>query len=243
MNPEPGGPVTHLRYDGVAPPNLVAAVTLKSFHQRHGDSGLRPHLAQILDFPAVASVRQVHSADVVVARSAGQQSAADGLATDQPGLLLTVVTADCLPLFLWSLDGACIALLHAGWRGSAAGIARRGVELLVARFGADPGRLGALLGPSICPACYEVGPEVAAAFHPEDSRPGRGDRRHLDLRAANRRRLLEAGVLEKNIVADDLCTRCRSDLLCSYRAAGPDCGRLVAALGLRRPSFFMGYTE
>jgi hypothetical protein len=233
-----GHPITHLRYDGLLPPHLTAAFTLKSFQRNSagaGGDGLAGRLAEQLGFgsQSVARAQQVHSGVVSAVDRPGISLRTDGMATATPGLLLTVVTADCLPLYLWSRDGTCLALIHAGWRGSAQGIARRGVEVLKDKFGTNPGSLGALLGPSICASCYEVGPEVAAAFPPEDLKPGRGDRCHLDLRAVNRRQLREAGLPAENIIVDTLCTRCRSDLLCSYRAQGVDCGRLIAALGLR----------
>ena len=87
--------------------------------------------------------------------------ATDGLATCTPGLTLSVYYADCAPLLLVDPETRAVAAVHAGWRGSVAGIARRAVETMIAAFAAQPGRLLAAIGPAIGPCCYEVGPEPA----------------------------------------------------------------------------------
>jgi polyphenol oxidase len=119
-----------------------------------------------------ATLRQVHGASVVRAslqalgqgppEARPQLAEADGLVTGQPGLVLAVFTADCVPVLLADPAAGVAAALHAGWRGLAAGVLEAGVEAFAAA-GADPGAAVALVGPAIGPCCYQVGPEVAEA--------------------------------------------------------------------------------
>jgi YfiH family protein len=147
-------------------------------------------------------------------------------------LFLSIVVADCLPVYLWDLKAGCIGLIHAGWRGSAAQIVKNGVEMLQHRYGANPADISVLMGPGICAECYEIGPEVAAFFQSPELTPGRNDRFHLDLKVANIHQLLEVGVVAEHIHSDELCNRCRKDELCSYRAEGAQAGRMIATLGI-----------
>ena len=135
----------------------------------------------------------------------------DGHITDEPGLALLVLAADCLPVAL--CGGGRVAMLHCGWRGLSAGI----VERAVARFDSPP---AAAVGPGIGPCCYEVGDEVLEAFSDLD---GVADARMLDLRAVVQRKLKAAGVDAIDHV--DLCTSCRADLFFSHRRDGEATGR------------------
>jgi YfiH family protein len=124
--------------------------------------------------------------------------------------------------------------VHAGWRGTVAGVARATVAAL-ARGGSRPSDLFAALGPGIGACCYEVGEAVNAAFGPEGAaffRKVPGGRDHLDVRAANRRQLIESGVDPRRIGSVDECTFCRSDLYHSYRRDGPGSGRMISFVGI-----------
>ena len=126
-----------------------------------------------------------------------------------------------------------MAAAHAGWRGTAAGVAARAVEALAAR-GSRPEDLVAALGPAVGACCYEVGEELREAFGPSGAaffRPGTRGRPHLDVRAANVRQLLDAGLRPDAVhhVAD--CTRCRADLYHSYRRDGRAAGRMISFVG------------
>lgn len=192
----------------------------------------------------VAWARQVHSARVLEATSAesGGCGEGDALVTDRSGLALSVVTADCVPVLLaGTRPGDPVAAVHAGWRGIAQGVVAATLEWLQGRD-LDPGRLMAWIGPAIGPCCYEVGPEVvervtaavdvpaASLVHP-NPRPGRPNP-HLDLTAAVASQLRTAGV--EQVETLDLCTRCREDLLWSFRRDGPDGGRNVAFVWVER---------
>lgn len=167
-----------------------------------------------------ATVTQVHGADVVHAEEPGDHGPADAVLTTRPGLPVAVLTADCLGIVLHG-EGA-VAAAHAGWRGIAAGVIEATVETMAA-IGSAP--ISAVIGPSIGPCCYEVGPEVVAAV-------GSGATTTwgtpaVDLRAAARDRL-EGACPGIDVTVDDRCTRC-SPGFHSHRGDGTT--RRQAAVG------------
>jgi polyphenol oxidase len=201
----------------------------------------------------------VHAVD----RSPESQLVGDGLLTDKSKLTLAVGTADCLPVLIADPSQKAIGAFHAGWRGTLARIVEKGVGEMRRRYKSAPANLQAAIGPGIHACCYAVGNELREKFEAQfsyardlfsevfDSDPVRerypllfmtarapghsnlGPRLHLDLVEANRRQLLDAGLLPENIWVSDLCTACRTDLLFSYRAEGPGTGRLLGAIGIR----------
>jgi YfiH family protein len=180
-------------------------------------------------------LRQVHGALVALAPWEGTPEA-DAAVAARPGLMLGIQTADCLPVLLVDPQRGLVAAAHAGWRGTAAGVTRRAVQALVAR-GARPQDLVAALGPGIGACCYEVGDELREAFGPEGAeffRPGRNGKPHLDVRAANLRQLLDAGVPAQAIHHLSDCTHCRPDLYHSYRREGRGSGRMISFVGFRQ---------
>lgn len=151
----------------------------------------------------------------------------DGHVTRSPGLLLTVSVADCVPVFIVAPRSRTVAALHAGWRGAAAGILERGLEEVRARAEDAIAEFDVHLGPSICGACYEVGPEVHAALgRPLPSRPT-----PIDLRGVLAARALSYGVSAKRLSVSTHCTRCTASSLFSHR--GGDDGRQVGFIGVR----------
>jgi polyphenol oxidase len=195
---------------------------------------------------AMFRVSQVHGIQIVRVRRgddgrvvAAQQ--ADGLCSDEPGLGLSIHVADCTPILLaCPRTGACAAL-HAGWRGTLAGMARAGVETMMAQFGCRPSELRAALGPCIGGCCLEVGPEVVEGFlaaNPAARENGtvvRGRRReHIDLRRAQRIELEAAGVLAQHIDVADHCTHCDPEgRFFSFRRAGRATGQMVGFIARR----------
>jgi polyphenol oxidase len=136
---------------------------------------------------------------------------ADGMVTEQPGLLLSIATADCVPILLARADGRAVAALHAGWRGSLAGIVDRFADLLRER-GDDPRNWLAALGPSAGPCCYEVGDEVIAQFCERYGMPRamvapRG--RYLDLSSIVEQQVSQAGFAGISRSAE--CTICHRE--------------------------------
>ena len=184
--------------------------------------------------------RQVHGCRVVEADAGDPAPEADAvglLRSGSTGLAAGVRTADCVPILLADLAGAATVAVHAGWRGTAAGIAAEAVRWLDAR-GVPPSRLVAAVGPAVGPCCYEVGPEVvdavraASEAEPDElARTGTSGRPHLDLHEANRRQLASAGVDPARIRLAPLCTACGPVRLHSYRRDGPGAGRMMAVAG------------
>lgn len=182
-------------------------------------------------FDALQKSRQVHGATLLWHERVGQgwhvADAADGHATTQQGLLLAVTVADCIPVYLTSKDGAAVALLHAGWRGTAGRILEVGVRLLHERAKVSPADVVMHCGVGICGPCYEVGEEVGRAVLGPEAKPGK---QRLDLRAALARQAEELGVGE--VTVSPLCTSCDNDRFFSHRASGGKDGRMIAYLGI-----------
>jgi YfiH family protein len=177
-------------------------------------------------FGNLATLRQVHStACVPAAGRGGVLGVGDALLENTPGSVVAVKTADCLPILLVDERRRAVAAVHAGWRGTVAGMAQRAVEAMGAQFGSLARDLHAAIGPGIGACCYEVGPEVAAQF----GQPGRG---HVDLAAANRRQLMDAGVTPERIYSSNLCTMCRGEEFHSFRRDKEAAGRLYSFAGI-----------
>jgi purine-nucleoside/S-methyl-5'-thioadenosine phosphorylase / adenosine deaminase len=153
----------------------------------------------------------------------------DALVTDRRGVALFATYADCYPIVLWDSEHRCVALAHAGWRGTVARVGPAAVKALRAEYGSSPGRMKAGIGPGICGRCYEVGEEVASQFDAQYVRKGEGDRFLLDLAAANRAQLEAEGVGEVHVLG--LCTK-ETDYLPSHRRS-PDGTRFAAIVALR----------
>ena len=184
------------------------------------------------DFQLI-TLHQTHSDIVRASFAATPETEGDGLVTDHPGELLGVRTADCLPLLLLDRQNRAVAAVHAGWRGAAAGIASLAVDRMTDDFGTQPKQLEAVIGPCIGSAQYEIGLEVAEQFPPDVIREFQNKPRpFLDLVAANRLQLQDAGVPAKAIQCANLCTHSREDWFYSYRRAA-DAERMLAVIGLR----------
>jgi copper oxidase (laccase) domain-containing protein len=172
---------------------------------------------------------QVHSTGVETVgpgRGWTQIDGIDGWVTAAPGLLLTVTVADCIPVYLLS-PGRGIALLHAGWRGTAGGILAAGLERLLAGTGGDPSNVVMHAGVGICGPCYEVGSEVMAGCGlPEE---GAGPW-HLDLRAHLAAQGRGLGI--RAISVSGWCSGHDRSSFYSHRASGGSDGRMVAYLGM-----------
>lgn len=184
------------------------------------------HALGVSDFP-LHVLRQVHGDRIWQAQDPSAREG-DGLWTDRTGVVLVVGVADCTPAFGWDVRRGTLVLVHAGWRGTAAGILGAGLTLLRDQ-GSQPADLRVALGPSIGPCCYPVSAEVAAQF-PATAVTSRGDALHLDLRAANRKQAIAAGVAPEHIHASPPCTGCESETFFSHRKHGPRSGRMWALM-------------
>ena len=176
--------------------------------------GPQPHSSRVL-------VHQEVPAGLLISRPA------DGHATRCGGLLLGVTIADCVPVSVVDPARRAVALLHAGWRGTAAGVLEAGLSILRDRFGSEGRGLRVHLGPAICGACYEVGAEVPEAL----GLPVADEPHHVDLREALTLRCLAWGVPVEAVTRSGWCTRCGEADLFSHRRGDPE--RQVAFLGVR----------
>ena len=188
----------------------------------------------LLDVTGATSIthgHQVHGTKIFTHETASAGSNlfpdCDGHVTNSVGVFLAVTTADCVPIFLVDADRRAIAVLHAGWRGIAAGILDCGIRALREHSGSWPVDLMMHLGPSICGVCYEVGTEVFEALgQPIPLQPS-----PIDLRRILAQKADKAGIPLTNITVSDHCTRCTESGLFSHRAG--DMGRQVSYIGLR----------
>ena len=167
----------------------------------------------------------------------------DALVTDHANLLLAVKTADCVPVLLADTRTSAMAAIHAGWRGTLAGIVEKTLGQMAARYGTRGEDVCAAIGPSAAACCYEVGAEVVHAFRQnfkdadELLTPTERDgHARIDLPRANRNQLVLAGVNAAHIHIAPLCTMCRNDLFFSYRReklAQGRVGRSFSVIGKR----------
>ena len=210
---------------------------------------------------SLAPLKQVHS-DLVHRFSAesAEPIFADASMTKETNLLLSVQTADCVPILLVDSKKRAVAAIHAGWRGTLSRVAEKAVGRMRQEYGSKPSDLLAAIGPSIGQCCYEVGVELVTRFtalfadgHEYFDEPRTGDEPNpiqwlnmkppghqpppknvrLDLRKANISQLRSAGIRSANIYASDLCTACNTDLLFSYRREGSRSGRMMSVIGIR----------
>ncbi|MBR9764531.1 MAG: peptidoglycan editing factor PgeF [Rhodobacteraceae bacterium] len=189
---------------------------------------------------AMASVRQVHSARAVAVEApVSPAPEADGMATATPGVVLSVLTADCQPVLFADPEGGVIGAAHAGWRGARDGVLEATIDCMVA-LGADRARIRAVIGPTISQQAYEVGPEFLDEFMAEDPENarffvnGEGDRFHFDLPSYGLHRLRSAGIAEAEWIRH--CTYADPARFFSYRrtthAGEVDYGRLISTIRL-----------
>ena len=220
--------------------------------------------------PELRLLRQIHSGLVHRSdRRMHEKSASpeplrgDGWIATEPGALLGIQTADCIPVLVVDTRQRIVAAFHAGWRGTLARIVERGVGRMRAEFGSRPSDLTAAIGPGIGRCCYSVGEEVrmefTSQFHYAETlfeevfdldpikekypmlfltarAPGHsnlGPSLHLDLVEANRHQLMDAGIAPQKIYALNLCTACDTRRFFSHRGERGFTGRMVSAIGIR----------
>jgi YfiH family protein len=201
---------------------MIAAPNLAEYDWLVHGFGLR-------DSPPPAGIttaKQIHS-DIVL-DAAGRRGEVigegDAVISNQPGIVVGVKTADCVPILLVDASTRVVASVHAGWRGTAQNIVAATIRRLSSLWKTAPRNIRGAIGPSIGECCYEVGPEVAAQFGIVT-----GAKVHLDLASINERQLRATGVT--NIWKSGECTFCRADRFFSYRRERERAGRMVSIIG------------
>ena len=191
------------------------------------------------------TVHQIHSAIVKTVKTSWESSAvpeADAMVTDQPGLGLAILTADCTPVLFADATAGVIGAAHAGWQGALGGVLETTLDAMVA-LGASRNTITATIGPCISQAAYEVGPEFAETFITKDPAyaayfiPSARDGHHqFDLTTFTTDRLATQGLAEVDTLKH--CTYANAEQFFSYRrtthAGEPDYGRQMSAISLKR---------
>jgi YfiH family protein len=187
-------------------------------------------------------VRQIHSAASVILRRDqplwSEAPQADGCITDQPGILLAVQTADCIPVLVADVELRVVAAFHAGWRGTVQGVVEQGIAQMRADFGSQPQHLIAAIGPGIGPCCYAVGNDLVTEFAERFSysdqlfRTTIDGAMSLDLVEANRRQLLASGITTEQIATLGGCTCCQPERFFSHRGQHGKTGRMMSVVGI-----------
>ncbi len=193
---------------------------------RHGFGTRAAPLSQ----DGMASLKQIHSARVLAAHDAGLVGEGDALVTDQAGLRVSIRTADCYPVLLVDVKTRRVAAVHAGWRGTAAQIVRETLR----EMQADAKNVRAAIGPGIGKCCYKVGADVARFFGaPTAQSAGHTAKCCIDLAAANRQQLLDAGVDGAHIDVIARCTFCDAENFHSFRRDKESAGRLISYVEIK----------
>lgn len=223
--------------------SLPAGAVVAGFSTRHGGDEVTS-LARAAGFDPrrLFALDQVHGARVVRVERADDPAdvatiRADAMVTTEPGVVLAVKTADCVPVLLAHRGGSAVAAVHAGWRGLVAHVVGAAVAALSELSGAPPSELVAAVGPAIGVCCYEVSrevaDEVARAAGTADVVQERLPRPHVDLRSAVLARLERTGIPRDGIEVVGSCTRCRPDMFHSFRHEGPRSGRQLSFVFIR----------
>lgn len=196
----------------------------------------------VLPDASLVTLHQIHSAEAVAVTAPfpdADRPRADALVTDRPGLLLGILTADCVPVLFADVEASVVGAAHAGWKGAIGGVTDA-VLTAMERLGADRARIAAAIGPCIARASYEVDDAFAARFEaadPENERfftAGRTGHQQFDIEAYVTARLAAAGVRRIEALGLDTCAN--EDRFFSYRRAThrgePDYGRQISVIGL-----------
>ncbi|HUL43729.1 MAG TPA: peptidoglycan editing factor PgeF [Bacteroidota bacterium] len=178
--------------------------------------------------------RQVHGKIVRLVDEPGTIDHCDGLITRVKGLYLSVSVADCFPIIIFDRKTESLAALHAGWRGSCAGVIPSALEMLENACNVDPADLLCFIGPGARSCCYEVGEDVAQRFGSDFVNRASDGTCRLDLASYNRSLLLGRGVRKESIEVSENCTICTPELLHSFRRDGANSGRMMAIAGMCR---------
>ncbi len=236
------------RHEGVSrPPYNSLNLGINTDDAPHNLEGNRSLLARTFGVPLerLVTVRQNHGSDILVIDAPNEDFShfhgieADAIITNQPGVMIGVTVADCVPILLYDPVKKVIAAVHAGWQGSAANIVGQVVQGMQSVFGCRPTEIQAAIGPCIGPCCYQVDQPVkegfkmqAALWEAVAETDGAG-RWRLDMALANRMQMEEAGLLPGNIQTAGQCVCCLKELYFSYRRDNGETGRQIGFIMLK----------
>jgi len=217
-----------------------------ALHTGQDAAEIRANRTRVADFfgagASLVSMLQVHGDTVHVVEQPGDRGwgevdrtlEADAVVTHLPRVVLTILTADCVPILLYDPVHHAIGAVHAGWRGTQQAIVRKTIETMGERYGTEPEDLIAGIGPAIGGCCYEVGRDVAGYFadYPEALTDKGSGKYLLDTQQVNAMQLMALGVPEAQIEISPYCTACDVDRFFSYRAEQGTAGRFMSCIML-----------
>lgn len=236
------------RHEGVSrPPYNSLNLGMNTQDQQATVEGNRSLLARAfgINQEALVTPRQVHGSDILVINEPNEDFShflsveGDAVITNQPNVMIGVCVADCVPILLCDPDHRVIAVVHAGWKGTAEKLVSKTVAGMRSEFGSEPSRLHAAVGPCIQKCCYEVDEPVKQAFQKGGivwdscAVPKSPGKWQLDLGAANRELLLLAGVPADAVQISDQCVCCHSEQFFSYRRDRDESGRQMGFIMLK----------
>jgi len=188
-------------------------------------------LAQFGLTPSQLAIPQQRHSDVIkIVTQPGEYESCDGLITAIPDVFLSIKVADCAAVIVYDIEKRVCGAFHAGWRGAAAGIVRKGISMMVEEFNCEPRNILSFVSPCAGICCYEVGCDVASFFK-EKVLSVRNRKLYLNIKEEIKSQLVSEGLPEENIEIHPDCTICRSDVYHSYRRDGEKSGRMMAFIG------------
>ena len=178
----------------------------------------------------LVTIKQIHSNKIKLVDNPCKIENIDGILSNTRSTVLSILVADCIPLFLFNPSTQYFGLIHSGWRGTQNNISYNAINKLKEE-GNSANSTIAVIGPSIGQCCFEVGPEVASKFDSSYSLKGNKDRMMLNLKEIVKDQLVKSGLQKSNILLSPECTYCEHKFFHSYRRQGDSAGRMVAICG------------
>jgi YfiH family protein len=236
------------RHEGISrPPYNSLNLGANTDDSPHNVEGNRSLLARTFGITQeqLVTVRQNHGSDILAINEPNddlshfQGIEADAIMTNQPGVMIGVTVADCVPILLFDPVKKVIAVVHAGWQGTAARISALAIQGMVKIFDCHAKNIKAAIGPCINPCCYEVDQPVKDAFKSQSdiwnaiTVPVGTGKWRLDLALANRMQLEDAGLLTGSIQTSGNCVSCQKELFFSHRRDAGETGRQMGFIMLK----------
>jgi len=225
--------------------NFITNKNVDINYSKQSRDEIRSKLKEVIpyEYKKIISPKQTHTNNVVAITNDNLNDDledCDGVVTNLKGVALTIATADCQSIFIYDSKKEVIGNIHSGWKGTLGKILRNAINIIVDKYGSNPQDLVVCIGPSILKCCFEVDQDVVDMFRNEfsniddcikfgDIKDGK-QKYFIDTVEINKRELISLGVLEKNIITSNICTKCSEDKYHSYRAHGAEAGRNVSLI-------------
>tara|TARA_B100000579_G_scaffold357871_1_gene314030 strand:+ start:202 stop:882 length:681 start_codon:yes stop_codon:yes gene_type:complete len=215
------------RFDKFFDSNILAASSFKDI------SGTRIDLAELIGYSkdSIAIPYQTHSINVIYIDTPGQFENCDGLITNNSDILLSLQTADCIPIFFYDMISGVYGLVHAGWRGVINNIVDKSIKVMT-QHKALPKDIKVLIGPSICKKCFEVGVEVARLFDKRCITKNKALKYFANLQYQVTLQLLYNNIMKSNIFFSNICSF-ENQRCCSFRRDKMHAGRMYSFMGIK----------